>query len=88
MLQDVWVDDIHKVLMCVHYKGGSTTWLTILANNSAADPIPETKFLGIHLKMFQYSLYKLGSDRFSGDGIQDRLNTYYKFMVVRHPYDR
>ena len=73
--------------MCTHAKAGSTTWKIILANNTS-DKIPnvDPETIMIHTDIKSYELKTL--TEFSIEGIKERLQNYYKFMVVRHPFDR
>ena len=80
------VDDANKVMVCLHAKVGCTTWKTILANNTG--DVHMNIELNIHPLLSKYSLYRLNDERYSDDDINYRLANYYKFMVVRHPYDR
>ena len=86
-LQGLYVDDTNKVLMCTHGKAGATTWKTILANNSMKHPILNW-YGNIHYELKTFGIKLLGSKHFSERDIQERLQTYFKFMVVRHPFDR
>ena len=86
-LQGLYVDDTNKVLMCSHGKVGATTWKTILANNTVKNPIMKAD-IKIHATLGRYGIKKLSSGRYSEQDINDRLENYFKFMVVRHPFDR
>ena len=88
------MDDVNKVLMCTQAKAGATTWKTILANNAmdkAMDNVNETLLkVNIHRieSLQRFGIYRLNDPQYSVLGVFHRLKTYYKFMVVRHPFDR
>ena len=84
------MDDKHKVLMCVHAKAGSSSWKMIMANNTSKKPVneAETGHIMIHNNMKRFGLHTLGHRSYSEEDIKMRLVKYYKFLVVRHPYDR
>ena len=87
LAQGLLVDDVHKVLMCTHAKVGSSTWKSILADN--IKPLEEVKMNSpMHGNVHKFGIWQLSDIRYSDEDIQQRLNTYYKVMVVRHPYDR
>ena len=81
------VDDVHKVLMCLHDKVGSTTWRYILADN--IKPLTKDNWKpGIHRTLYKFNISRLNATKYSDADIRHRLDHYYKVMVVRHPYDR
>ena len=86
------VDDKHKVVGCLHFKVGTSTLDVIFCNNSVPVPYkPNTHMYWEKWKkcLPQNGVYYLGdSDRYTKQEIIVRINTYYKFMVVRHPLDR
>ena len=90
-VQGLFVDDRHKVLICTHAKAGSTTWKTILATNVIPLSQGYLKYATgvIQHSLHNFNIYKLNDrSKFSDDDIRLRLQTYYKVMIVRHPYDR
>ena len=92
-LTEHWVvDEKHKVLGCLHFKVSTATWDVILCNNSMPTPLkPDHQ---MHWQKWKQCLpdnnvYFLGADnRYRKQQIIDRIMTYYKFIVVRHPLDR
>ena len=85
------VDEKHKVLACLHFKVGSSTWRLIFANNSAKVPIPSNKLATIFKKLWffnDYDIHLLYESRYDAKAVRDIFKTYYKFMVVRHPLTR
>ena len=88
-LQAMVVDDVNKVLICLHAKVGCSTWKWIMVNNTAKRPVKPTKDLGvIHSLMWNYDLSRINNKKYSDEDIKHKLENYYKIMVVRHPYDR
>ena len=73
--------------MCTQAKAGASTWKAILVNNSADEPITQ-KIHNIHAHTEELDIHRLDNSRFSKQDIEMRLKTYYKFMVVRHPFTR
>ena len=83
----LFVDDVHKVVMCIHEKVGSTTWRFILADN--IKPLDEDNWKpDIHLTLHKFNISRLDDMKYSDEDIRQRLDHYYKVMIVRHPYDR
>ena len=88
MFQRILVDDIHKVLLCLHAKVGCSTWKMIMANNTSFYPIPSNAKIGIHAALLNYNISFLHDEKYSEEDIHYRLKHYFKAMIVRHPYDR
>ncbi len=89
------VDEVHKILYCFMSKVGCTAFKTLLAkaNSHALDKkhvIPNN--YGEELKIHESS--RLGSVRivslhkFNQSGQEHRVDKYFKFMVMRHPFER
>ena len=84
LFQRLLVDDVNKVLLCVDPKVGTTTWRTLLINNTL--PQPQQNIDAVYGDIAQHGLPYLNT--FSNEEILKRLDQYFKVMVVRHPYDR
>lgn len=94
-LKNIVVDEKHELLLCVPYKCGASTHLTLLARNSDAylnNEIPEAE----RNKMLR-SLYSETNRRrfglkmlseFPAEKRQEVLRDYFKVSVVRHPFAR
>ncbi|ELU16088.1 hypothetical protein CAPTEDRAFT_112614 [Capitella teleta] len=83
------VDDKHGILYCDLAKVGSTTWLTSFAFASGlADRYQRRKWIPGHSDeaLSRYNLRRLHT--YEPDERRKRLESYLKFIVVRHPYDR
>ena len=77
------VSDTLKTIACIHYKVAFESLTAILVNNSATEMLPTRTFIpniarGYVKPLVQYSTAE----------IKYRLRNYYKFMFVRHPFDR
>ncbi len=84
---DILVDDKHGVMYRGIWKAGSTTWLAALTKAMGGDPKNKAT---VHSER---NLKSLGVKRLNGDyynpqEVRYRLENYFKFIVVRHPYDR
>ena len=72
---------LSQVLYCATPKCGSTTWIkslarSILGRNASNEEVKDARF---RLQRLQ---------TFSNEEIDRRLKTYFKFLVVRHPFER
>ena len=84
----LYVDEKHKVVLCLPLKAGCTTWKLILANNSREQAL-DANFKGKKLHsngLKQYGINRLNT--FSKEEQGNILRTFYKVVVVRHPLDR
>ena len=82
--QSIYVDESHKIIYCPVTKSGSTTFLNLLSQCKMADGQERRRATGFRYK---YGLPCLGKD-YTKEEIIHRLKHYYKFVVVRHPFDR
>ena len=86
----IYVDEKHKLLVCLPPKAACTTWKAILANNTGPKPLSK-----------KYNVYKLHYGGLESFGIKPlssfsttmqqfyiQSSQYYKIMVARHPFDR
>ena len=85
-MKGLYVDDSNKVLMCTHAKVGSTTWKTILSNNSVKMHIMNAQ-VEVHVKLGSFGVKKLRNKKYTMHDILHQLAHYYKFIMVRHPFD-
>ncbi|XP_069492802.1 carbohydrate sulfotransferase 10 isoform X2 [Ambystoma mexicanum] len=86
VLDRIFVSDKHKILFCQTPKVGNTQWKKVLiflnGHFPSINKIPE------HLV---HDNEKNGIPRlssFSKPEIQERLNSYFKFLIVRDPFER
>ena len=87
-LTNVYVGEQHKVIYCPVYKSGTTTLKTLLHQTSGAN---ESKWFAYDLKRPSQHMKSPGimqMNDYDKDDQVTRLETYYSFMVVRHPFDR
>ncbi|KAJ8283133.1 hypothetical protein COCON_G00056520 [Conger conger] len=86
VLDRIFVCDKHKILFCQTPKVGNTQWkkVLIVLNGafSTVEEIPEN-LVHDHEKN---GLPRLSS--MSEEGIQHRLSSYFKFFIVRDPFER
>lgn len=82
---DLWMDPTNHVILCMHAKVGCTTWKTILANNTSEKPLYDIR--NIHGAVFRAGMLCADAGR-NATQIRHRLRTWYKFVIVRHPFDR
>ena len=87
-LKYLYVNDKYKYAACLPQKAGCTTWKMILVNNAREEALP-ADFQGGVLHgngMKKYNIRRL--DTYTKQQQKTILNEYYKFIVVRHPFDR
>ncbi|ERE92715.1 carbohydrate sulfotransferase 10 [Cricetulus griseus] len=86
VLDRIFVCDKHKILFCQTPKVGNTQWKKVLiVLNGAFSSIEEIPENVVH-DHEKNGLPRLSS--FSKTGIQKRLKTYFKFFIVRDPFER
>ena len=81
-LEHVLVDEVNKVVFCVPYKAASTTWLNIILKNTDVH-----KMAGDLHKLMPANITKPLST-YPLTQARNIIHMYYKFTVVRHPFDR
>ncbi|XP_073446570.1 carbohydrate sulfotransferase 10 isoform X1 [Dendrobates tinctorius] len=86
VLDRIFVSDKHRILFCQTPKVGNTQWkkVLIVLNGafSSIEDIPEN-VVHDHEKN---GLPRLSS--YSRSDVQERLNSYFKFLIVRDPFER
>lgn len=88
VLNNIFVDDKHKVMCCFVAKVACSTWKYIIINATGkVNNIPRGR-IGIHSRPYMRTVGLHVLDDFTPDEIEYRLRNYYKFMLVRHPFDR
>ncbi|KYO41422.1 carbohydrate sulfotransferase 10 isoform C [Alligator mississippiensis] len=86
ILDRIFVCDKHKILFCQTPKVGNTQWKKVLiVLNGAFSSIEEIPENIVH-DHEKNGLPRLSS--FSDSEIQKRLNLYFKFFIVRDPFER
>ncbi|XP_030426169.1 carbohydrate sulfotransferase 10 isoform X1 [Gopherus evgoodei] len=86
VLDRIFVCDKHKILFCQTPKVGNTQWKKVLiVLNGAFSSIEEIPENIVH-DHEKNGLPRLSS--FSDSEIQKRLNLYFKFFIVRDPFER
>ncbi len=88
----LYVDDVHKLLYCVVSKAGCTMMKTVLAKANMAAlgsnlTLPAQE-MEIHWHKYADGLKLFWMNRFNKTAARKRLESYYKFLVVRHPFSR
>ena len=82
-LDNIITDDIHQVLYCFIRKVGCTSFQAMMVKNVGIETnktwYPESYMNKVGLKQLS---------QYSRKDISVRLKNYFKFMVVRHPFDR
>ena len=88
---NIEVDERHKIVACLPPKSGSTTWKTILANNSFPEPFELKDVMQIHDLVFEdkipgcINFHHLTPEK-KGEVLNSK--EYFRFMVARHPFER
>ena len=87
--KNIFVDDFHRVIVCLIYKSGSSSlrnWLGVHSPRWDGENPPEKDF-SKHKPLKQVGISRLVD--FGKPGERDRrLQEYFKFVLVRHPFDR
>ena len=84
---ELWKDPVNQVIICMHAKAGCSTWKTILANNVGNTTLSKYFIPYIHSEVFKRGM-KCADEGNNATEIRHRLRTWYKFAIVRHPFDR
>ena len=98
LFHHIVTDDKHRLLYCFVPKAACTTWKTIFANYTDAIQAKRARGelkgnrLGVNVHdaedMAAIGLPVLSSPNFRSRDISQRLATYTKMVIVRHPFDR
>ncbi|XP_029460653.1 carbohydrate sulfotransferase 10 [Rhinatrema bivittatum] len=86
VLDRIFVCDKHKILFCQTPKVGNTQWKKVLMVLNGAFPSIEQIPENVVHDPEKNGLPRLSS--FSESEIQKRLNSYFKFFIVRDPFER
>ena len=91
LLSNLLVDDKHGVMYCVIPKVACTNWKRALVRMSGR--INDTKeeslrMLSVHDELFLNQIGLRYLNTYSLEDIRKRMETYYKFLFVRHPLER
>uniref|UniRef100_A0A8C5M830 Carbohydrate sulfotransferase n=1 Tax=Leptobrachium leishanense TaxID=445787 RepID=A0A8C5M830_9ANUR len=86
VLDRIFVSDNHRILFCQTPKVGNTQWKKVLmVVNGAFPSIEEIPEHVVHDNE-KNGLPRLSS--FSASDIRERIATYFKFLIVRDPFER
>lgn len=92
--EHMYTDDVHRYIYCVIGKTSCTSWKRVLLTmagfrltNDATVRPEQLPFLKVHNKRLTNRVLKRLVN-FTADGIQFRLNNYFKFVFVREPLER
>ena len=91
ILNNIYVDEKHKILACIPPKSGCSTWKTILANNTYDDPLPKgfrTHSLHFGVLQSRFHIYSLLKYNASMREHMLTSDEYFRFMIARHPFER
>ena len=85
----LFVDQKHKLVVCIPPKSGCTTWKAILANNSRDKPLswlfdPMT----LHNKLEKYKIMQLNKLKPAERKTILNSTEYTKVLTTRHPFER
>ena len=78
-------DDVHKVLFCPITKVGCGTFKQLMIESSGT---PDASHMNVHGAQVQQAAGIKYLNTYSIAEIEYRLKHYFKFIVVRHPFDR
>ncbi|KAG8451836.1 hypothetical protein GDO86_003866 [Hymenochirus boettgeri] len=86
VLDRIFVSDKHRILFCQTPKVGNTQWKKVLiVLNGAFSSIEEIPENVVH-DHEKNGLPRLSS--YSAQDVNERLNSYFKFFIVRDPFER
>nr|XP_039251991.1 carbohydrate sulfotransferase 9-like [Styela clava] len=86
-LKRMLYDDTHKTIMCVIPKAACTTWKSLMYYLMGKSTLEDAFNVKKSYLVMNYGKMK-SMAKLSSRGVVERLNTYTKFMVTRHPYRR
>ncbi|XP_018409629.1 PREDICTED: carbohydrate sulfotransferase 10 [Nanorana parkeri] len=86
VLDRIFVSDKHKILFCQTPKVGNTQWKKVLIVLNGAFPSIEDIPESIVHDHDKNGLPRLSS--YSMSDVHERLNSYFKFFIVRDPFER
>ena len=85
----LFVNDEHKIIGCLVPKTACSSWkFTMIKASGKIDMAKVRHLTHIHNHTFMHMIGWRLLDTYSEAGIRRRLKTYFKFMTVRHPFDR
>lgn len=81
-------DDVYHSIYCPVSKAGSTTWKFILLKVHDSNYVQPKKTVKVHWPgtLRKYGMQYLPS--YTPAEAEDRLERYFKYLMVRHPFDR
>ena len=88
VLNNIFVDDAHEVMGCFVAKVACSTWKYIMINATGKVNNVKRGQIAIHSRPFMRTVGLHVLADYTPDEIEHRLRNYYKFMLVRHPFDR
>ena len=88
VLANIFVDDRHKVMGCFVAKVACSTWKYVLINATGKVSNTPPEKIPVHSRAFMRTLWLHVLSDYTPEEVDFRLRNYYKFMVVRHPFDR
>lgn len=91
VIHHIMVDDRHKTMFCGVPTAAWTSWVSFLVNVSAdtAEPSPPYgHHLPVHSRNYLRNKHLRPLEDYFPDEIRLRFDTYFTFMVVRHPLKR
>ena len=85
----LFVNDEHKIIGCLVSKTACSSWkFTMIQASGKIDMAKVRHLTHIHNHTFMDTIGWKLLGTYSEAGIRRRLKTYFKFMTVRHPFDR
>lgn len=87
VLNNIFVDDKHKILGCFVAKAACSTWKYMLINATGNSQLRKSR-TPVHSRDYMRSVGLHTLADFDSDEVNRRLATYFKFVVVRHPFER
>ena len=88
VLNNIFVDDKHGVMCCFVAKVACSTWKYIMINATGrVNDVPRGR-IAIHSRPYMRTVGLHVLSDYTPEEIEHRLKNYYKFMLVRHPFDR
>ena len=86
MFQSIYVIPHEKLLFCLPFKSGSTTWQTLLAQNfMTKEQIGDRKEF---VAGKDFLAFKGQPSSFTAQDVLDQYKDYYKILLTRHPLDK
>ena len=82
------VQELHKIIYCPNHKVASSTTTQLLIDTAGGDPGNFVPYSSVDVKPYMRSTGLTYIGDYNRRDMFSRLDNYYSFAIVRHPFDR